>query len=59
MACGCKKRFRDMETSESPVMRAAAEVIRPVHEMAMKVMDAVDELRGVKEAEEAGSIGLQ
>lgn len=39
MGCGCKKRMADMEASQSAVVRKAARLIRPAHNVAMKVMD--------------------
>lgn len=44
MPCGCKKRMKKLEESHPKV----ADAIRPAHEVAMKVMDKIDELRGAE-----------
>lgn len=55
MPCGCKKRMKAMENSTSPAVRAAAAAIKPVHEVAMKAVDKLDELRGVEPSPEGDS----
>lgn len=57
MPCNCKKRMKSMENSTSPAVRAAAAAIRPMHNVAMKVVDKVDELRGVEPESEAEQSG--